>query len=235
MVMTNKKRLLAIIVIITYALSFVFTYSIDSSIDKVDWWIFAVFAPVVILFFPAFILAIIIRNFTDFKHTYKIFLFTYSAGLAIVLYLNVLVLYNMLYPDYVSLHKGLNELYKTHYGDSRDSLITLAIDQLDNKQEIRGYGINNMDVVERDTVLHGDSMKYYNIGILYYIGEKITTDNAYACRYIVYADKSIEELYNKPVKANSQTRRDLDEFNHTIELSQSSIDSIMKTKNLNSR
>ena len=202
----KRRRILLIITLLIFVLSFTYNYLWEQSASEIDW-LMVTLIPVIFLFIPALILGLLIKVIYKKENIYNIFIITFSLGLAVAIYYNVGYFLGIYHPDYVAMNKDSNDFYKNYYANSKDSLITLALTALDKKPQSKGYGIESIEFVERDTVVKNDSLKYYDVQIKYFIGEKMSDKNAFECRYLIYSDKTVQEVYNKRLNYNATTNQ----------------------------
>ena len=96
----------------------------------------------------------------------------------------------------------MNETYKSFYGDGRDTFIRLAIKEIEKKQtNLNYYGIYDMTVTQRDTLWNGDTLGYFAVNQIYFIGRQFNKKYAFVSRHIVYENKDLIEVYNKSITA----------------------------------
>jgi len=95
-----------------------------------------------------------------------------------------------------------NENYKKFYGDGRDSMVTFAINAIEQKQkEIGDYRIYRMRVIEKDTSINNEPSKFYDIHQFYNIKYQ-NLKNAYMARHLVIGNQ-LYEIFDKPYFADS--------------------------------
>ena len=122
-----------------------------------------------------------------------------------------------------------NQPYKNYFSHSNDSLVVLAINAIEEKQKsLNDYGIYYMRIVEGDTQHNGVNMPHYIVYQIYFLGKTFSKDNAYVSKHIIYADKTIQEIYDKAFLADSTGFIELQRRKDFINEAETTIDSSFK-------
>jgi hypothetical protein len=201
--MKRQLIILSAIILGIFFLSFLYYFLFQGG-DWRNWGILLL--PLVLLIIPAFVITFLIIAII---HKYKIYsvrllIGTNLLGLVIGVCFILFNLYEQWHYNNYEANVKNNESYKQFYDDSRDTFVTLAIHAIEKKQqELNDYGIYEMGVTERDTLYKGSSIKYYIVNQIYFLGKEFSKDKAYISKHFIYGDNTVQELYDKPLLADS--------------------------------
>lgn len=207
--MKKDIHIIVVTIICIYALSFLFFAFVEDQPHNIfgdfDWKIIGI--PTFFLVIPILILGFFITLCRGKYEFYNYFKTTKWTGLISLMLIvgSALIIYTRRW--YLNKYEGNiihNKFYKSFYGDARDNLVNLSIHAIEEKQKsLNDYGIYELGVTERDTFLNSLSLKYYVVNQIYFMGKKFSKDNAHVSRHLVFSDKTVLEIYDKPLVNDS--------------------------------
>lgn len=229
--MTKLQRILLGILCGIFLLSFLHAYLMYGGLANIDWE-GVISLPLYFLIVPAFVVTFItcaIRG--KYDNAYRLLVWTNSVGLVIALFVTINYVGEKVFQDRKAINEENIAYYRNSFGDARDEMVSLAIDALEQKPGLKGeYGIHSLGVNERDTVLNGDSLQYCEVKLIYFTGEQFSKEHAYTAKYLSFYNKTVVELYNKPILSDSVSIADVIDANTAANSTLGVIDSVLDTE-----
>jgi hypothetical protein len=168
--------------------------------------------PLFVLIIPAFIIALLLAIFLEpvslgklqFKYILKYSIWTNFVGLVIGFCFILRVLYVSWQFDNYRANIAYNEQFKQRYRGTADSLVNLSIAAIEQKQNnLNDYGLISLEPMKFDTIINHDSVKYFAVSQLYFVGKEPNSTNIYAAKHIILPNQMVDEVYNFNIEDTS--------------------------------